>query len=99
MKAHLFNEGGGMVTGTHDVKEARRLIVDHAMDNGLGSYDERQDIAHFSRQFAPQAAELETGRIVPVGPNAEYADGYAWFWRQGYKLGKPGVTKAVVWHG
>jgi hypothetical protein len=96
MRAHLFVDGGGMVTGTHDIKEARRLIVDHAMDNGLGDFDNREDLAYFSAQFRPHQARLETGRIVPVG-NMEYHSEYSWFWRSGYKLGKPGVTRAVVW--
>lgn len=98
MKAHLFNEGGGMVTGTHDVKAARRLLVDLWLEE-VGDLYERESIAVASRQFQIRSAELETGRIVPVSPNTEYADGYAWFWRSGYALGKPGVTKAVVWHG
>jgi len=94
MKARLFNEGGGMVTGTHDIKAARRLMVAEVAD-----LSDRYDVAWASHRFSARCAELETGRIVPVGPNSAYADeGYSWFWRPGYELGKPGVTKAVVWH-
>lgn len=95
MKAHLFVDGGGMVTGTHDIKAARALIADLKIDGD----DDREFIAQVSREFSIRSAELETGRIVPVGPNTYDADeGYSWFWRSGYELGKPGVTKAVVWH-
>lgn len=96
MKAHLFNEGGGMVTGTHDVKAARLLLVNHWLEE-VGDPYERESIAVASRQFQVRAAELETGRIVPNNPEIGDPD-YSWFWRSGYKLGKPGVTKAVVWH-
>lgn len=96
MRAHLFVDGGGMVTGTHDVKEARRLIVDHALDNGLGDFDNREDLAYFSAQFRPHQAHLETGRVVPNNPETGDPD-YSWWWRAGYELGKPGVTRAVVW--
>ena len=96
-KAHLFNEGGGMVTGTHDAKDARRLLVAEWLEN-VGDPYERESIAVASRMFQVRSAELETGRIVPNNP--ETGDpGYHWFWRSGYALGKPGVTKAVVWHG
>ena len=98
MKAHLFNEGGGMVTGTHDIKAARALIVDEWLEWN-GDLDCREDVAVASSMFHVSSAELQTGRIVPVGPHSAYADeGYSWFWRSGYELGKPGVTRAVVWH-
>lgn len=95
-KAHLFNEGGGMVTGTHDRKEARRLLVDEWLEWN-GDPDNREDVAEASRQFQIRSSELETGRIVPNNPETGDPD-YRWFWRSGYELGKPGVTKAVVWH-
>lgn len=95
MRAHLFNEGGGMVTGTHDVKEARRVIVDAALE-AYGDYRDRYDIAAASAEFQVRKARLETGRIVPNNPETGDPD-YSWFWRSGYELGKPGVTRAVVW--
>ncbi|HEY9354527.1 MAG TPA: hypothetical protein VIP28_14790 [Nocardioides sp.] len=97
MKAHLFNEGGGMVTGTHDVKAARRLIVDEFLEWNGYDHEDRLDVAHASAMFSARCAELETGRIVPNNPETGDPD-YSWFWRSGYKPGKPGVTKAVVWH-
>ena len=93
-KAHLFYEGGGMVTGTHDAKEARRLLADEWLET-MGDREERQDIAFASRQFRLRDARLQTGRIIPADPG----DDVRWWWRSGYKLGKPGVTRAVVWHG
>lgn len=97
MKAHLFNEGGGLVTGTHDIKAARRLMVDEWLEWYVGGPYERESIAEASSQFQVRSAVLETGRIVPNNPETGDPD-YSWFWRSGYKLGKPGVTKAVVWH-
>lgn len=91
-KAHLFIDGGGMVTGTHDIQEARRLIVAEKADGS----DDRYDIADASAMFRARYARLETGRIVPNG-NRDWDPEYAWFWRRGYELGKPGVTRAVVW--
>ena len=96
MRAHLFVDGGGMVTGTHDIRAARRLIIAEAMDNGLGAFDDRYDVAYFSARFRPHEARLETGRIVPNNPETGDPD-YSWWWRSGYELGKPGVTRAVVW--
>lgn len=96
MRAHLFNEGGGMVTGTHDVKAARLLLVDLWLEE-VGDPYERESIATASSMFHVRSADLETGRIVPNNPETGDPD-YTWFWRSGYTLGKPGVTKAVVWH-
>lgn len=96
MRAHLFNEGGGMVTGTHDVKTARLLLANHWLEEQADP-DFRDDVAEASRMFRASSATLETGRIVPNNPETGDPD-YSWFWRSGYKLGKPGVTKAVVWH-
>lgn len=95
-RAHLFNEGGGMVTGTHDVKAARLLLVDEWLEHN-GDPGVREDVADASSQFQVRSAKLETGRIVPNNPETGDPN-YHWFWRSGYKLGKPGVTKAVVWH-
>lgn len=95
MKAHLFNDGGGLVTGTHDVKAARRLIVAEWLE-WYGDCDERRDIAEASYCFRVRDARLETGRIVPNNPETGDPD-YSWFWRSGYELGKRGATRAVVW--
>lgn len=95
MRAHLFVEGGGMVTGTHDAKAARRLIVEEFLEQ-FGDYRDRYDIAVASAQFQVRKARLETGRIVPNNPETGDPD-YTWFWRSGYELGKSGVTRAVVW--
>lgn len=96
-RAHLFNlDGGGMVTGTHNVAEARRLIVPlYAEEYGWEFASERHALAAGSANLRARDARLETGRIVPTGP--DHPDGYSWFWRSGYTLGKPGVTRAVVW--
>ena len=98
-----------MVTGTHDVRIARQLIV-HAALNEIGyaldpaddygvwarEGERRREIAHLSHGFSARLASLETGRIIPNGAGP-YEDGYAWFWHRDYGLGKPGVTRAVVW--
>lgn len=95
-KARLFLEGGGMVTGTHDKLEAQRLIIDERLDE-LGAHDDPYEILYLLRLFNLADAKLETGRMVPAGP--DNWEGYSWFWRPGYALGKAGVTRAVVWHG
>lgn len=99
MRAHLFLEGGGMVTGTHDVAAARRLIVATYMDEHPEVDDDRQELAYVSRKFRASEARQEVGRIVPESPVAREYSGYAWWWRSGYTLGKRGVTRAVVWDG
>lgn len=96
MNAHLFVDGGGMVTGTHDIKEARRLMVAEAMEIWGADRDDRAEVAEVSGYFRPHKARLETGRIVPNNPETGDPD-YSWVWRRGYELGKPGVTRAVVW--
>lgn len=97
MKAHLYVEGGGMVTGTHDVRAARKAIATEWLDQ-RGSWDDREDIAEASRLFRASEARLEVGRVVPESPANRGFSGYTWWWRTGYKLGKPGVTRAVVWN-
>lgn len=97
-EAHLFHEGGGMVTRTHDVATARRMLVDAWLWEH-GDPADRYDVAEASSLFRVRDARCETGRIVPVGPSTfenEY-DPHTWLWRSGYPLGKPGVTRAVVW--
>lgn len=89
-----------MVTGCSDVRAARRLIVEEYLEQmglDIDNPDEREEIAWASRRFAARSATVETGRIVPTGP--EGWDGYTWFWRAGYEPGKRGVTTAVVWNG
>ena len=86
-----------MVTGTHDKLKAQRLIVDEHLDS-CGGYDDGGELLDSLKRFSLRDAELETGRIVPESPENREFSGYAWWWRSGYKLGKPGVTRAVVWH-
>ena len=106
MKAHLFlDEEGGMVTGTDDVRVARRLIVAEYLDRidsysrttsaSPSAWDDPNEVAYASRRFRAREARVETGRCVPAERGR--ADGYKWFWRSGYEPGKPGVTTAVVW--
>lgn len=91
MKAHLFDDGGGMVTGTTDIKAARRLLVEKRLeDQGVTLISAtREEIARASREFPAQGAAREVGRIIP--------DQWDLRWKTGYALGKPGVTTAVVW--
>lgn len=98
MKAHLFNEGGGLVTGTHDVKAARRVIVEKRLEDQGLTLDEatREEIARASWEFPARQAVLEIGRIVPAGRYRYLSGDKLWF--PGHKLGKPGVTKAVTWY-
>lgn len=96
-KAHLFLEGGGIVTRTHDKVTAQRLIVDEYLDS-VGGYDDGEEMLSAYRLFSLRGADLETGRMVPEAPEAREFSGYSWWWRSGYKPGKPGVTRAVVWH-
>lgn len=86
-----------MVTGTHDKLLAQRMIVDEWLDQNA-SHDDGADVLDALRMFSLQEADLQTGRIVPEAPEAREYSGYAWWWRSGYKLGKPGVTRAVVWN-
>lgn len=96
MRAHLFVDGGGMVTGTQDKLAAQQAMVDEYLDT-MGAYDDGEEVLHALRTFNLAAARLEVGRVVPN--NRETGDpDYAWWWRTGYTLGKPGVTRAVVWY-
>lgn len=108
MRAHVFLDGGGMVTGTHDVVAARRVAVEEQLsvlgyalpledeDREVFVRDWRREVARASAMFRIRDARLEVGRVVPVNPDT--GSDYAWFWRSGYELGKPGVTRAVVWY-
>lgn len=96
-RAHLYLEGGGMVTGTHDKLMAQRLMVDEWLDHHAGHGDGEWTLDAV-RMFSLEQASLETGRIVPESPEAREFSGYSWWWRSGYSLGKPGVTRAVVWN-
>lgn len=83
MKAHIFSDGGGIVTGTDDVEAARALLK-----SGF-SAGQVSELAVFDGE-----GTVQTGRIVPAGPHDD--DGNAWYWRPGYKSGVRGVTTAVV---
>ena len=78
---------GVLVTGTHDIEAARAEAEDVVRTNV-----EESDRAQW---WADNPPELQVGRIVPAGPDWR-DDGVAWWWRTGYKLGKPGVTRAVL---
>jgi hypothetical protein len=97
MKAHLFMEGGGIVTGTHDKLAAQRAIVDEYLDYH-GDYADGWSVLDAVRMFSLCSASLETGRIVPADRATREFEGYTWWWRSGYKLGRRGVTRAVVWN-
>lgn len=99
VRAHLFisDDGGGMVTGTHDVALARRLLARewlHAHGDTEDGPNRRRDVAEASYRFRARRARLEVGRVIPTPSDLE---DWAWEWRPGYQLGKPGVTRAVVW--
>lgn len=99
MRAHLFGgDGGGIVTGTHDIKAARRAIVEKRLeDQGLTLAEAtREEIARASWEFPARQAVLEVGRVVPSGPYPNLRGDM--FWYPGYELGKRGVTKAVTWY-
>lgn len=97
-KAHLFNEGGGIVTGTHDVKAARRVIVEKRLEDQGRTFETatREEIAEASWEFPARQAVLEIGRMVPGGRYPSLRGDYLWY--PGYELGKPGVAKAVAWY-
>jgi hypothetical protein len=90
MKVHQMSEPwfSILVTGTDDVGAARE-----AAESTVAEYFGRDDemIAAFWDNHPPRQ---ETGRIVPAQP--DNPEGVSWWWRSGYKPGKPGVTRAVL---
>jgi len=104
MKAHLFVDGGGIVTGTDDVTAARDLIR-----REWGTKVLHLDVSDPAQAAALDVGELsglaqwdiepsvEVGRIVPA-TGGDAAAGYRWWWRRGSgQVGQRGVTTAVVW--
>lgn len=97
-RAHVFLDGGGVVTKTHDVERAQRLIIaEHLSYYGeLGESEEelRDEV------YPLDGASLVYGRIVPADPGVRQSEGYTWFWRQfdgpGPWVGR-GITRAVKW--
>lgn len=97
-RAHLWVDGGGMVTRCDDVEVARRLIVGKYLRDEFGSSATDEDKQDAERLFSVQGATVERGRVVPQDPES----GYSWLWyplrgdRQ--HLRGPGITTAVVWN-
>ena len=93
--AHIFKDGeGGIVTKTHDIELARKLMREELAKLYLP--EELEDSGY---DFTDREPVLEFGRVVPADRN-QREDGYEWFWywQPESEYGKPGVTRAVGWH-
>lgn len=96
-RAHLWVEGGGMVTRCDDVEVARRRIIPKYLRDEFGSLVEDEDRADADALFRASQARVERGRVVPCDCGE-----CSWRWmpfppdRQNAK--GPGITTAVVWY-
>lgn len=94
MRAHLYDDGGGIVTGTDDIGAARLAIRAAWLERqGLDSEDQMADDDRAGWDFWAIEPVVEVGRIVPAG---RYSD-YGWFWRPAPTRYR-GATTAVVWN-
>jgi hypothetical protein len=94
MNAHLFNDGGGMVTGTGDIEAARRLLKETWLHDHGARGENLEDWEEAALSAFDAIGSVETGRIIPA-PRDDL-DGNSWYWHAGYKPGAKGVTTAVV---
>lgn len=85
--ARLYSDGGGVVTGTHDVELARTLILAED-DEHFGDIDN-------PNRFPADRAVITRGRIVHCLPGS-YGDGQGWAWQFHPGEGR-GSTPAVEW--
>lgn len=99
-RAHLWVEGGGMVTRCDDVADARHLIINKYIRESIGlrpSQLDQEGTREVERLFRASDARVERGRVVPCD-----CGDCAWRWmpfpadRQNAK--GPGITTAVCWY-
>lgn len=95
-KAHLWIEGGGMVTRCDDIAEAQALIVAKYLRVEVGSLVDDIDRHVATQMFSPERAVVQRGRINVVAPES---DEVSWWWMALPADAKgPGITTAVVWN-
>jgi hypothetical protein len=97
-RAHLLNEGGGLVTRCDDPERARDLLIREYAYGVLGfrlSELNAEDREYVDNLFPLRGASVQRGRINVVAPDR---DEVAWWWMQLAADAKgPGITTAVVW--
>ncbi|WP_159600297.1 hypothetical protein [Agromyces humi] len=88
-RAHLSDEGGGLVTGTHDIVVAR-AVMRARLEHEFGA----DDAAEFD--FTTAEPELKLIRSIPA--RRDDPD-YLWYFVDvdPDHQGRPGVTRAVIW--
>jgi hypothetical protein len=95
VKAHLYVDGGGMVTGTTDVAAATDAIRSAWLEStGWENETQIPEDERAGWDFWSKTPAIEVGRTVPAGRDSDYG----WFWRTGGVIGTRGVTTAVVWN-
>lgn len=99
-KLHPFDEGGFLVIGTDDVREAIGYVVEHYIDEG-----EAMDRDEAEVWAAELLAEVQFGKIVPSPLSVQEELGWSWLWKRdiGATSRPKGHSVAVVftvdWEG
>ena len=103
MRVHTMTEPstGYLVTGCDDVEAAKAAVLAEYSSELADEMGEYVIAGGFlpgdpAAWFDTHPGHVETGRIVPSSPGERDDTGVMWWWRAGYKLGKPGVTTAVM---
>lgn len=93
-RAHLWVDGGGMVTRCDDREVAAQRIQAKYLRAEFGSALDPEDRETAERLFPASKAVVERGRIQP-----DFTGTYSWVWYPVPSHVKGhGVTTAVVWY-
>lgn len=87
-RAHVYADGGGIVTGTHDRELAARLFTEEC----------RQAYEDFEGAYKAEDGQLTYGRVIPLGPHhpLRLAEGWTWQWSDYGSMPRRGASRAVV---
>lgn len=76
-KAYPFDEGGLLIIGTDDVREAIGYAVEWYIDEG-----EALDREEAELWAAALLAEPQFGKIIPASPDVREQLGWSWLWKR-----------------
>ncbi len=95
-RAHLWVDGGGMVTRCDDPEVAQGFIIRKYLRDAIGGLILDEDREDAKAAFPIGTARVERGRVVPCDPDADYR----WLWKGDLPMDAkgPGITTAVVWY-
>jgi hypothetical protein len=93
-RAHLWIDGGGMVTRCDDPARAAEIIQRKYLRDEIGSAVEPEERWAAEAVFPVSRGVVERGRVQP-----DFTGVYSWVWYPVPDHAKgPGITTAVVWY-